>query len=1157
MGGVARFKLSTAAFLALVVGCSDEGASGPTHDHGGSDTAGSAAPGSPSDPGSPGNPSSPAPSAGSAAPGSPGNGKPGAKPPGTPSTPNDRTVDEPLSGTTDFESADLSSGGSQGGFAERDSAATPGTAAPTAPSQGDAASGAGPSTGARGVERGDIYRLLGDQRILNLNTYRGIQLIDVRDSTQPKVEGRLAVSGDPVELYVTGDRAVVLLNNWRGYYGERDDVQVESVYGGLVMTVDITDRAHPELIDQVPVPGYISTSRLTQGDSKAALYVAATSYDGQQKAVVKSFDVSDGKLTEKSELDLGGYVQDVQATTDVLLVASNDYNKFNGRSEVFVIDISSPDGTMVRGGSVVAQGIVQNKFNLDAYNGVLRVVSGSNWNGLSNQVETFSLKNLQQLEPLDSCTFGGRDPMTGQSEQLFATLFVENRAFFVTYYRVDPFHAFEIADDGTCTEHAEFIVSGWNDFFRATLDNTRLIGIGHNDANNTRKLSVSLYDAVDLTNPAPLKARQDIDLEHGYSDATWDDRGFSVIEDAVSVTAEDGTTETGLVLLPYQGWDQDTQESVAEVQLFTFSDHTLTKRGTLDHGSPVKRSFEAKASTTANLSDEQLSLFDTRDPDAPAELGRVDIAPNYSEVFVYGDHIARVRQTSGFYGYSPADPKAPVPQARVQILARSADVDGDDVLATFEVPAAAELIQVDNLLVSVFTQTTYDPNGVEQPKYATKVQVFDLTDPVKPVERGSLETDRIQPSFGGIYPPFPGGPAIDACFDCRGGSFPLPSLSQHFVVGQAIAFVNTASQQESLGEVKECYTYANGVGTPACTVDPSGNTTCGGPQEYYSGGINCITPKGGEETCSGQFYLCDEKGCKEVEPPSITTTNCNTYEQFRYWTSYAFDALDLRDPAAPALADRLELPKNEEGTSVIAAGDTVYFNHQKPLKKDDDARRYVKRYVRLIGFADPAAPTLSDSINVPGDVIAAFDETLYTRDYIWKDDSARTRVARLRLEDNLAHLQADHVFEDQSVSAVKLDGAGHILVSSDPSFGGGGYPGYPAGRPVTVTPGAPGTETPPSKLSILDEISLETLGEADVDSWATFKDAQRGRALYQVSGGLLVFDVQDPAAPKAQAYFPTSGWPSEILFDGDSILFAAGSYGVYRFDASVFNLLTP
>jgi hypothetical protein len=95
-----------------------------------------------------------------------------------------------------------------------------------------------------------------------------------------------------------------------------------------------------------------------------------------------------------------------------------------------------------------------------------------------------------------------------------------------------------------------------------------------------------------------------------------------------------------------------------------------------------------------------------------------------------------------------------------------------------------------------------------------------------------------------------------------------------------------------------------------------------------------------------------------------------------------------------------------------------------------------------------------------------------------------------------------------------------------------------------------------TKLSILDAIALDTVGEADVDSWATFQDAAHGRALYQVPGGLLVLDVLDPKKPTAQAYFTLSGWPSTILFDGQWVLFAAGPYGVYRFDASGFNLLT-
>ena len=1142
---------SLGTLLLIAVGCGKESGSSPSASSSeptsasssSEQPAGAAGSGS-----SASGPTSARPGSGNGA--SPGGGKSGgAAGSGGGTAPSRKDPDEKLSGMTDFESADAQArqGQARGGLNAGEVATAGGTPPATTAPQA-ASDAAKSSSAARTVERGDIYRVLGDQRILNLNSYRGVQILDVSDVSQPRVEGRLAIAGEPVELYVVEDRAIVLLNNWQGYYGNRDDVKVESVRGGLVLSVDLKDRAHPSIIDQTPVPGYISTSRLTQGGGQAALYVAAMNYEQQQQAVVKSFDVTGGKLTPKSELNLGGYVQDIQATTDVLMVASNDYTKTQGqRSEVSVIDISSPDGSMVRGGSVMVQGIVQNKFNMDAYNGVLRVASGANFGGaLRNHLQTFSLKDMQKLTAIDDCIFGQRDPQSGQSEMLYATVFVENRAFFVTYYRRDPFHAFSIDDAGNCQEHAEFIVSGWNDFLRPTLDDTRLIGIGYNDENNRRTLSVSLYDAVNLSNPKPLLARADIGLDGSYSEATWDDRGFSVIEGAVSVNASDGTTETGLVLLPFQGWNQKTQQSVAEVQIFTFSDHTLTKRGSMNHGSSVRRSFEVKDDTTGNLSEDQLSLFDTRNPDAPKELGRVDVAPNYSRVFVYGDYVARVREpnSDSYYRILAANNQSQErPKAKVQILKRASDPDGNEVVASFDVPSGSDLTQVGNLLVSVATTTTYDTTGANPPKYQSKIQVFDLSDASTPRERGGLETDRLQPGYyGGPYPlAGKGGIAID-CFDCR-GPYPYGGIPQHFTVGDAIAFVSISQQQKSLGQVTQCYLNPESRG---CSVDPNGNVDCGTP--YITGGVTCTTPQGGKETCEGQFYSCDRQGgnCQPIAQPPRTTRSCHTYEQFRYWSAYAFDTLDLRNADAPVLTDRLELPKDEEGTSVISADRTLYFNYQKPHTKKDDPRSYVKRYVRLIDFTDPGKPARGEGINVPGDVIEADGTTLYTRDFVWNNSDRRTLVSRVILSGNMAHLQASQLFPDRSVTAVKRDGVGHVLVSSDPinDFA------------VPVASSSPGpVQQPKSKLSILDDQSLATLGEAEVDSWATFKSAKQGRALYQVSGGLLVINVEDPGKPKAQAYFPTQGWPSDILFDGQSILFAANQYGVYRFDASVFNLL--
>lgn len=1077
-----------------------------------------------------------------------GNGAPSQQGPGKPST----DPAQPPMGATDFTSADPNarSGSSSNGLSARgsggataasgDAAATPPTAGPMAPTTAEN------SSSTRAVERGDIYRVLDDHRILNLNAYRGLQVIDVSNVDAPRIEGRLAAVGTPLEMYVVGQRAIVLLNNWQGYYGARDDVKVESVAGGLVLNVDISNRAQPKLLSQAIVKGSITTSRLTQGGGQAALYVAANVYldapPYTNTTLVKSFDVSGEGIAEKSEIDLGGYVQDVQATTtDLLLVSSIDYNQQTQQSQVAVIDISRPDGTMVRGGSVTARGIVENKFNMDAYNGVLRVVSGATWSGTrENHLETFSLANLSAPRALSHCAFGS-------NEMLYATIFVENKGFFVTYLRQDPFHAFSIDDQGRCTEHTQYIVSGWNDFLRPALSGTRLVGVGSNDTQMRRTVSVSLYDTTNIDNPNPLLARADLALDNSYSEAQWDDRAFSVIEGAVDVKAGNGTAETGLILVPYQGYVQSEQRYVAQVQILTFSDRTLTRRGVMDHGTSVRRSFLADATTAANLSEEELRLYNLADPGAPVAKGRVEVAPNYRQLFVYGDYVARIHDPSIYFGWSGNANLTP-PAATVELVPRASDLETVTPVGSIDVPSNATLIQVNDLLLSVVTildpatANSTDPNGL---KWNTHIDAYDFADPTKPVKRGSLDTDRIRPNYGGYYYPLGpvaarGGVAID-CFDCypgRGGQ------STQYVVGDAVVFASSESAQKSLGIVHRCDEYPVGGGC-AVSSAPGAKPVCG---SNVGGGISCVTYKGQPESCTGSFYECPSDGgdCKEIARDSVTTTrSCYDNEEFRYWNVYAFDGVDVSDPGNLVLGERVQMDRGDEGTSVYTNGEALYYNFQRPQGATNDPRAMVKRYFKRIDYADPQRGSAGPAINVPGDVIAADGDTIYTRDWVWEDQDPRTLVGRLTINNDLAYLQASRVFSERSVSAVKLDGAGHMLVSSDPAYSWN----Y---APVRVpTP----TEQPQHKLSILDAQSLEVSGETDIDTWATFQDATNGRALFSVSGGLLVVNVSDPAKPAAQAYFPTLAWPNQIYFDGREAMFAGGPYGVYRFDTDVFNLL--
>lgn len=1032
---------------------------------------------------------------------------------------------DPEEGASDFVSAD-----GQNGQDSRDEESG-NNSAPDA----NADDGAGGEE--RTVEEGDIYRVLGDERILNLNSFRGVQVINVSDVSAPRVEGRAAMAGYPVEMYVAGDKAIVLLNDWRGYYRSIYDTRPEQYSGGVVITVDISDPANPQVIDREQVPGWIQTSRLTRQGDQIALYAVASTYgwyvdeDGNEQngsyTYVRSFQLEGSDLAPRSEINLGGYVGDIQATTEALLVSRVDWNWQEPRSTISVIDISDPAGTMVEGSAVTVEGYVANKYNMDLYNGVLRIVSGSSWgNGTTNHVQTFDATNIHDLAPLDHETFG-------DNENLFATLFLGNKAFFVTYLRTDPFHGFEIRDDGEIIEHTEFIISGWNNFLRPVFNKERLIGIGFNDEDGSNTLAVSLYN-TDLADPTPFIARKEVQSEWGWSEAAWDDRAFSVLEGAVEVVAEDGTPETGLVLLPFSGYDQDTQQYIAAVQIFTFSDSTLTQRGLMTQGSFVRRSFQADADLTANLSEVELSLFDTQNPDEPRELGRVELAPNYTDFLIYGDFGVRVNNKQDWYAWW-GNQNIERPGDLLDIIPVDGDPDSAAAVASIPVPANAQVFKVEDLLVSMRTRYVQDDPNTGDYHYETDVAVWDLSTPARPSQTSAFTTRDIQP----YYPYY--GRGWDDCFDCGWGwGWGYNSLTA-VQAGQALVFPQATQEQERLGIQHVC---SYNVRESRDCWDHQGPTEC----TYYSGYRTCTSLNGGETACQGEFYLChqDAQGateCEEIPFEQVPTQEyCYDQELYRYWQTFNFRVLDLSNPARPDTSTQIQMDSDQEGVNFLSDGDDLYVSFKRPADVEGDGRPYVRYYFQKFDLSTPSAPVAANPINIPGELFEVDGDNIFTRDYVWGDTIVETAINKLHVRDGRAFLDARRRFTDEYVQSITLDGRGNLLVSHQTAW--------------QVWSQEGNNEQPQTQqLTILDASDeLQILSETEVDLWAWLRDVKDGRALFQVPGGLLVLNVDDASAPFAQAYFPTLAWPVNILLHEDSIFFAGGRYGMYRFDLDEENL---
>lgn len=498
------------------------------------------------------------------------------------------------------------------------------------------------------VEESDIWRIHGN-RLFFFNQLRGLQVIDLTESSSPLVSHFLSMPTAGQQMYAPDENFAILLSQY-GFGSSSELLGVE------------IDGDNIEIASVVEIPGQIFDSRMVGN----VLYTAAYKYERVAKAgldyfvwndslVLSAVDFSDRDNPRKlKELTLPDASAVLTATPEYLIIASRNW-RFRGSdySDVYLFAIDDPNEPLKPIQSLQTEGTINDKFKMSISGDVLTCISHARSTDESEQpatvLETFAISPSNDVVlPSDELTLlptpeeetPSQEPMGrlvfAENESLFATRILDDKAYIVTFLRIDPLWVIDLSDPANPSISGELEIPGWSTYLQPIED--QLFAVGVED----RRVSISLFD---VANPAEPFLRKRIYLgdegDYTWSEANYDEKAISILP------------EQNLALIPFVSYDYESNTSKQNIQLIDFTSEELTLRGVIDSDYQVRRATMASGELVS-ISNRELLVFDTNDRDAPQLSGRLPLAWTVDEVFVSDDNLLQIEYGNSYFQQNEA-----------------------------------------------------------------------------------------------------------------------------------------------------------------------------------------------------------------------------------------------------------------------------------------------------------------------------------------------------------------------------------------------------------------------------------------------------------------------------------------------------------------------
>ncbi|MEN3273608.1 MAG: hypothetical protein V7636_2369 [Actinomycetota bacterium] len=469
-----------------------------------------------------------------------------------------------------------------GAATARDSAAS--TANETA-SDKDAFSGT--NVQEKGVDEPDTVKTNG--KLLVSAGPDALSIVDVSGDA-PKLVSTMPLEQGGTELLLSGDHVVTLTNVWRPDPSAQQpqsegDVRVMMmpVQGSqvtVVSSIDVSDPAHPRLVERRELEGSYRTARLTgttarivlvtypklpvpgpgvngpteaitqqnmrqwrtQAIASMSLHDWAPLADGDCSSVARTAQPEGLATTSVLTLDVDRSLDTVDtdsvvadagtiyASTDRLVLATSRWSQFasptgQATTELHAFDLSGDHTSYVGSGSV--PGYLLNQFAVSEHDGHLRVATTQEppW---TEQLEGQAQLTHSGISVLDeragALIVVGQIDGLGVTERIQAVRYIGDLAYVVTFRQKDPLYVVDLSDPTAPRVAGQLKVPGYSAYLHP-IDGDRLVGVGQDATDDGQVLGtqVATFDVHDPAAPTRIDATR---IDHGSSQVEYDHRAF-------------------------------------------------------------------------------------------------------------------------------------------------------------------------------------------------------------------------------------------------------------------------------------------------------------------------------------------------------------------------------------------------------------------------------------------------------------------------------------------------------------------------------------------------------------------------------------------------------------------------------------------------------